>query len=203
MCSSRRRQRKGMKTMRVVPTRIGSFTGGVVLSGLLAVVGGCGPSTDGPSVAGGGIDVTSNVEAAFAVGVVPALAPPLRVGTPIGFRLSSSVDGLGHLYLIASTGDVTVLAENLPLAAGSQVDYPDPQQEFTITATPPAGVDRVILLVTLEPFAGFGNSQGGLLSRPVGLTLGAEVFLRRFDETVRGLPGPSWATAETRVQVVG
>ena len=189
--------------MSVVVMRVGSFTGRVVLGGLLAIAGACGPAADGPAVAGGGIDVTSNAEAAFAVGVVPTLAPPLRVGTPIGFRLSTTVDGLGHLYLLASTGEVTVLAENLPLAAGAQVEYPSPGQGFTITATPPAGVDRVILLVTLEPFAGFGNSQGTLLSRPVGLTLGAEAFLRRFDETLRGLPGPSWATAETRVQVVG
>lgn len=189
--------------MSVVVRWVGSCAGRVALAGLLAVAGGCGPAADGPPVAGAGVEVTGNAEAAFAVGVVPTLAPPLRVGTPIGFRLSSSVDGLGHLYLLASTGEVTVLAENMPLAAGSQVEYPDPQQGFTITATPPAGVDRVILLVTLDPFAGFGNSQGALLSRPVGLALGAEAFLRRFEETVRGLPGPSWATAETRVQVIG
>ena len=189
--------------MKVMVTRAGSFTGCLVLSGLLAVAGGCGRPADGPPMAGDGIDVSDNPGAAFAVGVVPTLAPPLRVGTPVAFRLSSTVDGLGHLYMIASTGEVTVLAENLPLAAGSQVEYPGPQAGFTITSTPPAGVDRVILLVTLEPLAGFGNSQGAPLTRPVGLALAAEVFLRRFDDMVRGLPGTSWATAETRVQVVG
>lgn len=189
--------------MRLVVTRAGSFTGCLVLSGLLAAGGGCGPPADGPPVAAGGIEVTDNPEAAFAVGVVPTLAPPVRVGTPVAFRMTSSVEGLGHLYMIASTGEVTVLAENLPLASGSQVEYPDSQEEFRITAAPPAGIDRVILLVTLEPFAGFGNSQGARLTRPVGLALAAEVFLRRFDEAVRQLPGASWATAETRVQVVG
>lgn len=189
--------------MRVMVTRAGSFTGGLVLGALLAVAAGCARPADGPPMAGGGIDVSDNPEAAFAVGVVPTLAPPLRVGTPVGFRLSSSVDGLGHLYMIASTGEVTVLAENLPMGAGGQVEYPDPRAGFTITSAPPAGVDRVILLVTLEPLAGFGNSQGAALTRPVGLALAAEVFLRRFDEMVRDLPGASWATAETRVQVVG
>ena len=189
--------------MRVVVTRAGSLTGCLVLSGLLAVVGGCGRGEEGPAVAGDGIAVSGNTEAAFAVGVVPTLAPPLRVGTPVGFRLSSSVDGLGHLYMIASTGEVTVLAENLPLAASAEIEYPAPQHGFSITTTPPAGIDRVILLVTRDPLAGFGNSQGALLTRPVGLTLAAEAFLRRFDEMVRDLPGPSWATAETRVQVVG
>ena len=189
--------------MKVVMTRAGRFTGRLVLSGLLALAGACGPPEDGPPVAAGGTEVSDNPEAAFAVGVVPTLAPPVRVGTPVGFRLSSSVDGLGHLYMIASTGEVTVLAENLPLASGSQVEYPGSRDGFTITATPPAGIDRVILLVTLEPFAGFGNSQGAQLTRPVGLALGAEVFLRRLDETVGQLPGTSWATAETRVQVIG
>ena len=188
---------------RVTVARAGSLAGCLVLSGLLAAAAGCGGPAEGPPVAPGGIAVSDNAEAAFAVGVVPTLAPPLRVGTDVGFRLSSSVDALGHLYMIASTGAVTVLAENLPLAAGSQVEYPGPQHGFTITTTPPVGIDRVILLVTLEPFAGFGNSQGALLTRPVGLTLAAEAFLSRFDEMVGELPGPSWATAETRVQVVG
>ena len=189
--------------MRMVATRAGSLTGCLVLSGLLAGAGGCGPPAEGPSVAAGGIDVSDNAEAAFAVGVVPTLAPPVQVGTSLGFRLSSSVNGLAHLYMIASTGEVTVLAENLVLAAGSQVEYPGQQHGFSITASPPAGIDRVILLVTLEPFAGFGNSQDALLARPAALTLAAEEFLRRFDEMVRDLPGASWATAETRVQVVG
>ena len=189
--------------MRVVVMRAGSLTGWLMLSGLLAVAGGCGGPAEGPPVAADGIDVSDNAEAAFAVGVVPTLAPPVRVGTPIAFRLSSSVDGLGHLYMIASTGEVTVLVENLPLTAGSQVEYPGAQQGFSISASPPAGIDRVVLLVTLEPFAGFGNSQGALLTRPVGLTLAAEAFLGRFDDMVGDLPGASWATAETRVQVVG
>lgn len=190
--------------MKWVMARVGSLTACLALIGLLVVAVGCGRSEQvGPPVAAGGTAVSDNTEAAFAVGVVPTLAPPIRVGTPIGFRLSSSANGLAHLYMIASTGEVTVLAENLSLGAGSQVEYPGPEHGFSITATPPAGIDRVILLVTLEPFAGFGNSAGALLTRPVGLTLAAEVFLDRFDEMVGDLPGASWATAETRVQVVG
>lgn len=190
--------------MRVVTMRGGSLTGCcLVVGGLLAVAVACERPAGGPPVAADEIEVSDNTEAAFAVGVVPTLAPPVRVGTPIGFRLSSSVDSLGHLYMIAPTGEVTVLAENLPLAAGAQVEYPGPEHGFSIAATPPAGIDRVILLVTLEPFAGFGNSQGAPLTRPAGLTLSAEAFLGRFNEMVGSLPSASWATAETRVQVAG
>ena len=148
-----------------------------------------------------GLDV--NPAAPFAVGVVPTSAPPIRVGTPIGFRLSSSLAGRGHLYLINATGTVTVLAENLPLAAGLQFDFPGPAAGFAVTATQPAGINRLILLVTLDPFRGFANTQGATLASPVPLTLAAEEFLRRLDDATEGLPEASWATAETRVQVVG
>ena len=96
-----------------------------------------------------------------------------------------------------------MLAENLPLAAGSQLEFPGPAAGFRVTATQPAGINRVILVVTLAPFAGFANTQGASLGSPVPLTLAAEEFLRRLDDATGDLPEASWATAETRVQVVG
>ena len=110
---------------------------------------------------------------------------------------------MGHLYLIDATGTVSVLAENLPLAAGVQVDFPDAAAGFTIESRRPAGVNRVVLLVTLARMAGFANTQGMPLTSPVPLTLEAEEFLRRLDDLTGELPEASWATAETRVQVVG
>ena len=178
------------------------LTGGLALS-VLVVLSGCRSTQTGPVAVADGVDVSANAAAAFAVGVVPTLAPPIRIGTPIGFRLSSSLAGLGHLYLIGATGTVTVLAENLPLAAGAQLEFPGPATGFTITATRPAGVNRVILLVTLDRFAGFANMQGVPLTSPLPLTLEAEEFLRRLGDATGELPGTAWATAETRVQVVG
>ena len=89
------------------------------------------------------------------------------------------------------------------MAAGAQLQFPGPAAGFTITATQPAGINRVILLVTLDPFVGFANTQGARLGSPVPLTLEAEEFLRRLDDATEDLSDPSWATAETRVQVVG
>ena len=187
----------------MVMTRVRTLMGSLGLSGVLALAVACQSTPAGPVAVAGDVSVSGNPAAPFAVGVVSTFAPPIRIGTPIGFRLSSSLAGLGHLYLINATGTVTVLAENLPLAAGSQLDFPGPAAGFTITATRPAGINRVILLVTLDPFVGFANTQGATLGSPVPLTLEAEEFLRRLDDATEDLPDPSWATSETRVQVVG
>lgn len=183
-------------------TRFSALMHGLGLIGVLVVCGGCQSTPNRPVAVAADIDVSQNEDAAFAIGVVPTSAPPIRVGTPIGFRLSSTLAGLGHLYLIDTTGRVTVLAENLPVPAGSQLDYPGSTAGFRITATQPAGINRVILLVTLSPFAGFANAQGAPLASPVPLGLAAEDFLRRLDDATDDLPDASWATAETRVQVV-
>ncbi len=187
----------------MVMTRARMLTGCLGLIAVLALAAGCRSTPSRPVAVAADVNVSGNPAAPFAVGVVPTSAPPIRIGTPIAFRLSSSLAGVGHLYLINATGTVMVLAENLPLAAGSQLDFPQPAGGFTVTATQPAGINRVILLVTLAPFAGFANTQGASLASPVPLTLAAEEFLRRLDAATEDLPGASWATAETRVQVVG
>lgn len=197
------RSTRGLKSTMEL-TRVCRFVGCLGLTGVLAVaVGGCRSTPTRPVAVAADVTVSTNPAAPFAVGVVPTSAPPIRIGTPIGFRLSSSLAGVGHLYLINAVGGVTVLAENLPVAAGSQLDFPDPVAGFTVTATRPAGINRVILLVTLAQFTGFANTQGASLRSPVPLTLGAEEFLRRLDDATGSLPEASWATDEVRVQVVG
>ena len=174
-------------------------------AGLLAAAlaaAGCRSSNHRPPAGAGESTVAANPAPAFAVGVTPTAAPPVAVGSVVGFRVSSSETGFGHLYLINADGGVTMLAENLPVAAGAQVEYPRPGDGVTIRATPPVGVDRVLLLVTRQPFVGFAGNQGTTLTRPVALASPAEAFLSDFNETTGSLPAASWAVAETRVQVV-
>ena len=178
--------------------RSGAAAVGVL--GLLA--GGCVSSNHRPPVGAEQVAVAVNDAPAFAVGVTPTMAPPVRVGTPVGFRMSSSEAGYGHLYLINADGGVTMLAENLLLTAGAQVDYPRAGDGIEIRAAPPAGIDRLILLVTRQPFVGFADNQGNTLTRPVALASTAEAFLRAFNRATGSLPEASWAVAETRVQVV-
>ena len=169
---------------------------------VVLLASGCGSPDGGPLVGGEDVAVAANPAPAFAVGVVPTMAPPVAMGTAVGFRMSSSDAGYGHLYLINADSGVTMLAENLPLSAGVQVDYPRPEDGIRIRATPPAGIDRLILLVTRQPFDGFTDNGGSTLTRPVGLESGAELFLQEFNEVTENLPASSWAVAETRVEVV-
>ncbi len=168
----------------------------------VAVAAGCRSAGNGALVGAGGLDVAVNSAPAFAVGIVPTTAPPVAVGTPIGFRVSSSEAGFGHLYLVNADGGVTMLAENLPVAAGAQVEYPRPGDGIVIRAALPAGVDRVVFLVTRQPFGGFADSQGSTLTRPMVLASTAGTFLRRLNQATQQMPASSWAVAETRVQVV-
>lgn len=180
--------------------RTGAAAG--VLAAAVAAAG-CRSSNHVPAAAAGEVAaVAGNDAPAFAVGVTPTMAPPVAVGTPVGFRVSSSETGYGHLYLINADGGVMMLAENLPVAAGAQVDYPRAGDGVRIRATPPVGVDRVIFLVTRQQFVGFAGNQGATLTRPVALASTAEAFLREFNEATRSLPPAAWAVAETRVQVV-
>lgn len=182
--------------------RIERAAAAVCAAGLVLLAGSGCASNHRPPMGAPQVEVEENAEYAFAVGVTPTTAPPVAVGTPVGFRLSSNRDGYAHLYLIGSDNGVTALAENLPVAAGAQADWPPPGGGVTMRASAPAGIDRLILLVTRQPFVGLVDAAGQALPGPVGLAETAEAFLERFNGATARLPAASWAVAETRVQVV-
>ena len=117
---------------------------------------GCAATMPAPSglTAAPAAAVVYNRDAAFSVGVVPDRAPPVRLGEALGFVLSSSADGYGHLYLLNASGGVVALAENLPLAADARTAFPPPGAGYVFRATPPAGIERVLFVATRQPFAG-------------------------------------------------
>ena len=139
-----------------------------------------------------------NRYAGFSVSLVPAVPVPIRMGTSLVFRLSAGTAGYVNLYLIDPVGEVWVLAENLPVAAGS-LTYPSSEQSFTLVADEPVGFNRVVLLVTRQPFAGFGGSA--TLTRPVSLAVGGDSFLLQLNRATARLPRASWAADELRVRV--
>ena len=141
-----------------------------------------------------------NEYAEFSVSLVPTVPVPIRIGTNLGFRLSSSTAGYGNLYLIDPVGAVWVLAENMPLAAGS-LEYPSSAQSFTLAASEPVGFNRVILLVTRQPFGGFaGNAT---LTSPVSLAVRANAFLPQLNRATSSLARMAWAADEIRIRIVG
>ena len=144
--------------------------------------------------------VVENPWAEFSISLVPAVPVPIRIGANLGFNVSSSTAGYYSLYLIDPVGEVWVLAENMPLPAGS-VTYPSPPaQNFTLAAAEPLGNNRVILLVTRDVFAGFSGNQ--TLTRSVSLAVRGGAFVAQLNDAVVGLPTSDWATDEITVRVV-
>ena len=171
----------------------------VAVAGAIAGCAGTMPSPVGMTAAPTA-SVVYNAAASFSVGIVPDRAPPVRIGDELGFTLSSSEAGYGHLYLLTASGAVLVLAENLPLAAGAQTAFPRPDAGFRFRAQPPAGVERLLFLATRQPFAGFGG--GAAAAGPVQVAVDAHAFVSRLNEVTGRLPERSWALAETRIEIV-
>ena len=168
------------------------------------VLGGCGGAGTMPAPVGmtaaPDAAVAYNAAAPFAVGVIPAKAPPIRIGDEIGFVLSAEVTGYGHLYLLNASGGVLVLAENLVMTAGAQTSFPAPGGDITLRASPPAGVERVLFLVTRQPFQGFGRGSGA--GGPIQLAELASTFIANLNAATAQLPEQGWALAESRIEVV-
>ena len=161
--------------------------------------GPCVTAAQSASAAGAALARSGADPAPFAISLVPTVPVPIRVGTELGFSLSSGTAGYASLYVIDPVYDVTILAENLPLPAGS-LEYPS-SQGFTLRASEPVGFNRAILLVTRQPFGGFSGDD--TLAAPVSAALGGRAFVRQLNGATRELPAASWAAEEVCVRVVG
>ena len=138
-------------------------------------------------------------QAPFSVSLVPTVPVPIRIGTQLGFQLSSDTAGYASFYVIDPVYDVQILAENLPVPAGN-IEYPA-SQGFILRAVEPVGFNRAILLVTRQPFAGFSGDD--TLTAPVSTALDGAAFVRQLNGATRRLPPSSWAADEVCLRVVG
>lgn len=138
-------------------------------------------------------------QAPFSVSLVPTVPVPIRLGTELGFQLSSGTAGYASLYIIDPAYDVQVLAENLPVPAGS-LEYPS-SQGFSLRAAEPVGFNRAVLLVTRQPFSGFSGND--TLTTPVSTALDGRTFVSQLNDATRALPGESWVADEVCLRIVG
>ena len=143
--------------------------------------------------------VVRNAQAPFSVSVVPAVPVPVRIGARFGLHLSSGTAGYASLYVIDPVYSVQVLAENLPLPAGS-LEYPA-SRGFTLRADSPVGFNWVILLVTRQPFGGFSGND--TLTTPVSTALDGRAFVSQLNLATSALEPASWAVDEVRIRIVG
>lgn len=173
-----------------------------ILAAVALLLAGCTGTMPAPvgTTAAPAAAVAYNPAAPFSVGLVPDRAPPVRLGETLGFGLSSSVDGYGHLYLVSTSGAVMALSENLALRAGARTAFPPPGSGFALRARPPAGIERALLLVTRRPFAGFAG--GAAAQGPVQLAVGPGDFIRRLNAAAASLPRRGWVLAEARIAVI-
>lgn len=187
----------GLHARRLPIVRRGS---GVAAAIVVIVLGGCQGTMPAPVglTAAPESAVVYNAASPFSVGVVADRAPPVQIGDELGFTLSTSTTGYGHLYLLNASGAVLVLAENVSIAGGAQMAFPTPGGGFSLRASPPAGVERVLFLLTRQPFAGFGAGA----SPPVQLPTRAQAFIADLNSVTRQLSARDWALAETRIEIV-
>ena len=139
-------------------------------------------------------------QAPFSVSLVATGAVPVRINTEMGFQLSSGTAGYASLYLIDPLYAVQILAENLPMPAGS-LEYPS-SQGFTLRAAEPVGLNHVILLVTRQPFPGFSGNES-TLTTPVSTALDGVRFVSQLNAATAPLPAASWAADEICVRIAG
>ena len=178
--------------------RLAALSGAVVLAGCAGMPGAVSPpSTPAPKPP---TTVASNPVSRVSTSIFPTKTP-LRFGEKAGFMLSASTEGYGNLYLLTKSGKVLVLTENLRLSANESVLFPPLAGGFNLRAGPPAGVERVLFLVTRKPFRGFrGAGVGG--SQPVPLAVGPNEFIAKLNAAAAELPGSDWALTEARIEVM-
>jgi hypothetical protein len=81
-------------------------------------------------------------------------AKVVPVGNWINFRISSSVTGYGHIYVMSASGKAQVWMENVPIIGGRRLVFPVGSR-LGIQAQPPAGREDLMLIVTRKRIKGF------------------------------------------------
>jgi hypothetical protein len=125
-------------------------------------------------------------------------APVVPVGAPVGFEVSSSINGFGHIYVLSASGRVQVWMENVPIAAGERLRFPIGGQ--SIEAAAPAGREDLMLIVTRDRIDGFIGHK--TTRTPRLLDYSHEAFKRALTAKFADLPHRQWGYARTSVQVV-
>jgi hypothetical protein len=128
--------------------------------------------------------------------LVPTTANVLHIGSAIGFRLGASASGYVHLYALSASGKVQLWLENVPIRPGRSIVYPG--DTGTIRAMPPAGDERIVMVVTRQPLAGFAR---GSTQSPLVLPYSHSEFRELLAAKTSMLQPREWASTESIVRV--
>lgn len=125
-------------------------------------------------------------------------ASTLNVGAPVRFQVSSNRASFGHVYVANTSGQVTLLCENIRLRAGDPVAVPRPG--LILRAAAPAGDNRIVFVATRQRFAGFAG--GATTTTPRDIQVGARELSGRLDEKLADLRRDDWGMTTMSVRVL-
>jgi len=130
--------------------------------------------------------------------VMPTTPSVLPIGARLGFRMVSTADGYGHLYVLSASGKTRIWFENRRLRAGRPLGFPG--GAFEVRATPPAGDDTVVFVVTRDRIDGF--AAGRATAGPRILEISRDGFDAALEQKLRAFAPPDRASARAVVRVV-
>jgi hypothetical protein len=128
---------------------------------------------------------------------MPVGPSSIAVGTPLAFRMVSTADGFAGLYVLSASGRTQAWLENVRLRAGEPIVYP--QQGLIVRATPPAGDDTVLLLVSRDRLDGFAGP--GEITTPFDLQYSHAGLRAAIQHKFSDVRRERWAFAELEIRV--
>jgi hypothetical protein len=120
------------------------------------------------------------------------------IGGWVNFRVSSSVSGYGHIYVLSASGKAQVWMENVPIAGGQRLTFPIGR--VGVRAAPPTGREDLLLIVTrtrIDGFFGYDTTR-----TPSTVDYSHKSFKRALERKFEDMPKHLWSSSLTSVRVV-
>jgi hypothetical protein len=120
------------------------------------------------------------------------------IGGWVNFRVSSSVTGYGHIYVMSASGRAQVWMENVPIVGGQRLVFPIGR--IGIKAAAPAGREDLMLIVTRKRINGFFGYD--TTRTPSVVEHDHRSFKAALTAMFIKMPKQQWSFARTSVRVV-
>lgn len=131
------------------------------------------------------------------VSLMPVGSSTIAIGEPLRFRMTSLVNGYGHLYVLSASGRAQLWFENVRLRAGQPLLFPRRGQ--TVRAAAPAGDETILFVASCQPIDGFAGK--GATMTPLDLQVTHEGLRTAIDQKFGALARNDWAFAEIKIRV--
>jgi hypothetical protein len=131
------------------------------------------------------------------VSLMPVGPSAIAIGTPLGFRMVSTADGFGSLYVLSASGRTQVWFENIRLRAGTPMAYP--RRGLTIRATAPAGDETLLFVAARDRLEGLTGPRQ--VTNPLELQYTHDGLRAAIQQKFGDLKRERWAFAEIKIHV--